>query len=232
MLEAEELRDELIACFQPKLLAGRSVLVTAGPTFEAIDPVRGITNHSSGKMGFAIARAAAEAGARVTLVAGPVHLPTPRGVRRIDVQSAAQMLAAVLPEAPLHGIFVATAAVADWRPANATEAKIKKDASGRVPALELIENADILATVARLPEGQRPWCVGFAAESHDLAQHARAKLQRKGVPLIVGNLGPATFGRDDNTLLLVDAQGERELPRGDKLSLARLLVAEIAARST
>jgi phosphopantothenoylcysteine decarboxylase/phosphopantothenate--cysteine ligase len=232
MLEAEELRDELIAFFQPKLLAGRSVLVTAGPTFEAIDPVRGITNHSSGKMGFAIARAAAEAGARVTLVAGPVHLPTPRGVRRIDVQSAAQMLAAVLPEAPLHGIFVATAAVADWRPANATEAKIKKDASGRVPTLELIENTDILATVARLPEGQRPWCVGFAAESHDLAHHARAKLQRKGVPLIVGNLGPATFGRDDNTLLLVDAQGERELPRGDKLILARLLVAEIAARST
>jgi phosphopantothenoylcysteine decarboxylase/phosphopantothenate--cysteine ligase len=142
------------------------------------------------------------------------------------------MLAVVLPEAPLHGIFVATAAVADWRPANATEAKIKKDASGRVPTLELIENTDILATVARLPEGQRPWCVGFAAESHDLAHHARAKLQRKGVPLIVGNLGPATFGRDDNTLLLVDAQGERELPRGDKLILARLLVAEIAARST
>ena len=230
MLEADALRDELIAHFQPKLLVGRSVLVTAGPTFEAIDPVRGITNHSSGKMGFAIARAAAEAGARVTLVAGPVHLPTPLGVRRIDVQSAAQMLAAVLPEAPLHGIFVATAAVADWRPANASVAKIKKDGGG-VPALELVENADILATVARLPEGQRPWCVGFAAESHDLARHARAKLQRKGVPLIVGNLGPATFGRDDNTLLLVDAQGERELPAGDKLSLARLLVAEIAARS-
>jgi phosphopantothenoylcysteine decarboxylase/phosphopantothenate--cysteine ligase len=231
MLEAAELRDELIAFFQPKLLTGRSVLVTAGPTFEAIDPVRGITNHSSGKMGFAIARAAAEAGARVTLVAGPVHLPTPRGVRRIDVQSAAQMLAAVLPEAPRHGIFVATAAVADWRPANATEAKIKKDGSGRVPALELVENADILATVARLPEDQRPWCVGFAAESHDLARHARDKLQRKGVPLIVGNLGPATFGRDDNTLLLVDANGNRELPTGDKLSLARLLVAEIAARA-
>jgi phosphopantothenoylcysteine decarboxylase/phosphopantothenate--cysteine ligase len=231
MLEAAELRDELIAFFQPKLLAGRSVLVTAGPTFEAIDPVRGITNHSSGKMGFAIARAAAEAGARVTLVAGPVHRPTPRGVRRIDVQSAAQMLAAVLPEAPLHGIFVATAAVADWRPANATEAKIKKDGSGHVPALALVENADILATVARLPEAQRPWCVGFAAESHDLARHARDKLQRKGVPLIVGNLGPATFGRDDNTLLLVDAAGERELPKGDKLSLARLLVAEIATRA-
>ena len=231
MLEAAELRDELIAFFQPKVLAGRTVLVTAGPTFEAIDPVRGITNHSSGKMGFAVARAAAEAGARVTLVAGPVHLPTPRGVRRIDVQSAAQMLAAVLPEAPHHEIFVATAAVADWRPAQATEAKIKKDGSGKVPALELTENPDILATVARLPAGQRPWCVGFAAESHDLLRHAREKLVRKGVPLIVGNLGPATFGRDDNTLWLVDAQGERELPRGDKLALARQLVQEIATRA-
>ena len=230
MLEADELCAALIAFFQPKLLAGRSVLVTAGPTFEAIDPVRGITNHSSGKMGFAVARAACEAGALVTLVAGPVHLPTPAGVRRIDVQSAAQMLAAVLPEAPQHDIFIATAAVADWRPASATEAKIKKDGSGRIPALELTENPDILATVARLPEGQRPWCVGFAAESHDLARHAREKLVRKGVPLIVANLGPATFGRNDNTLLLVDAQGERELPLGNKLSLARQLVAEIAAR--
>jgi phosphopantothenoylcysteine decarboxylase / phosphopantothenate---cysteine ligase len=161
-----------------------------------------------------------------------VHLPTPRGVRRIDVQSARQMLDAVLPEAPAHDIFVATAAVADWRPAQHIEAKIKKDGSGRPPALELVENPDILATVARLPEGQRPWCVGFAAESHDLLRHAREKLARKGIPLIVGNLGPATFGRDDNTLLLVDAQGERELPSGDKLDLARLLVAEIASRTT
>jgi phosphopantothenoylcysteine decarboxylase/phosphopantothenate--cysteine ligase len=230
MLEATELCDELIAFFQPKRLAGRSVLVTAGPTFEAIDPVRGITNHSSGKMGFAIARAAAEAGARVTLVAGPVHLPTPRGVRRIDVVSARQMLDAVLPEAPGHEVFVATAAVADWRPASSAEHKIKKDGSGRPPALEFVENPDILATVARLPADQRPWCVGFAAESHDLVRHAREKLARKGVPLIVANLGPATFGRDDNTLLLVEAQGERELPHADKLSLARQLVAEIAER--
>jgi phosphopantothenoylcysteine decarboxylase/phosphopantothenate--cysteine ligase len=230
MLEAVELRDELIAFFQPKLLAGRTVLVTAGPTFEAIDPVRGITNHSSGKMGFAIARAAAEAGASVTLVAGPVHLPTPRGVRRIDVQSAQQMLDAVLPLAPHHQVFVATAAVADWRPASFITQKIKKDGSGQVPALALAENPDILATVARLPEGQRPWCVGFAAESHDVLRHAREKLLRKGVPLIVGNIGPATFGRDDNTLLLVDAQGQRELPHGDKLDLARELVREIAQR--
>ncbi len=230
MLEAEELRDELIAFFQPKVLAGRDVLVTAGPTFEAIDPVRGITNHSSGKMGFAIARAAAEAGARVTLVAGPVHLATPRGVRRIDVTSAEQMLAAVLPEATLHEIFVATAAVADWRPAQAAGQKIKKDGSGQAPTLAFVENPDILATVAKLPPGDRPFCVGFAAESHDIVRHARDKLARKGVPLIVANNGPATFGRDDNALVLVDAAGERELPPGDKLSLARALVAEIALR--
>ncbi len=230
MLEATELRDELVAFFQPKLLAGRSVLITAGPTFEAIDPVRGITNHSSGKMGFALARAAAEAGAQVTLVAGPVHLPTPRHVRRIDVQSAREMHDAVLPLAARHQIFVATAAVADWRPAEATDQKIKKDGSGRVPVLALTENPDILATVARLPPAQRPWCVGFAAESHDLVRHAREKLQRKGVPLIVGNIGPATFGRDDNALVLVDAAGERTLEPASKIHLARELVREIAQR--
>ena len=232
MLEAAELRDALIAFFQPQLLAGQRVLVTAGPTFEAIDPVRGITNLSSGKMGFAIARAAAEAGAQVTLVAGPVHLPTPMGVRRIDVTSAQQMFDAVLPAAPAHDIFVATAAVADWRPAQPNAHKIKKDGKKLAPSFDLVENPDILAAVARLPAAQRPWCVGFAAESQDLARHAREKLQRKGVPLVVGNLGPATFGRDDNTLLLVDAAGERELPQGDKLSLARDLVREIAQRMT
>jgi len=230
MLEAVELCDELIGYFQPKLLAGRSVLVTAGPTFEAIDPVRGLTNLSSGKMGFAVARAAAEAGARVTLVAGPVHLDTPRGVLRVDVQSGEQMHAAVLPLAEAIDVFVATAAVADWRPAQAAEQKLKKDGSGRVPSLALSENPDILAAVARLPESRRPYCVGFAAESHDLARHAREKRVRKGIPLIVGNLGPATFGRDDNRLLLVDAEGERELPQADKLTLARQLVAEIARR--
>jgi len=228
MLEAAELRDELIAFFSVKSLAGRKVLITAGPTFEAIDPVRGITNHSSGKMGFALARAAQEAGAEVTLVAGPVHLATPRHVRRIDVHSAQQMFDAVLPEAPLHDLFIATAAVADWRPAALHEHKIKKDGSGQVPSLALTENPDILAAVARLPA--KPFCVGFAAESRDLLANARAKLARKGVPLVVANLGPATFGRDDNALLLVDAEGERELPRADKLSLARALVADIARR--
>ena len=228
MLEAAELRDELIAFFQPKPLAGKRVLITAGPTFEAIDPVRGITNLSSGKMGFAIARAAQEAGAEVTLVAGPVHLPTPRHVRRIDVASALQMHAAVLPLAAGQDVFVATAAVADWRPAASADQKIKKDGSGQLPGLALTENPDILAEVARL--SPRPFCVGFAAESHDLAQHARAKRIRKNVPLIVGNLGPATFGRDDNCLLLVDAHGERELATADKLTLARELVREIADR--
>jgi phosphopantothenoylcysteine decarboxylase / phosphopantothenate---cysteine ligase len=230
MLEAVELCEAVVAFFQPKRLAGRSVLVTAGPTYEAIDPVRGITNLSSGKMGFAIARAAVEAGATVTLVAGPVALATPAGVTRIDVKSARQMHDAVLPLASAHDVFVATAAVADWRPADAAEHKIKKAAGQGAPALALIENPDILAAVAALP--QRPYCVGFAAESQDVEQHARAKLEKKKVPLIVGNLGPATFGQDHNALLLVDACGTRALPHADKLTLARQLVAEIAARIT
>ncbi|MGV8824837.1 bifunctional phosphopantothenoylcysteine decarboxylase/phosphopantothenate--cysteine ligase CoaBC [Methylibium petroleiphilum] len=232
MLEAAELFEDIVAQLAPKPLAGERVLITAGPTFEAIDPVRGLTNRSSGKMGFALARAAREAGAEVTLVAGPVHLPTPRGVRRIDVQSAEQMLAAVLPLAATHGIFVATAAVADWRPARLAEHKIKKDGKKQAPSFELTENTDILATVAALPNP--PFCVGFAAESEHLAVHARAKLERKKLPLVVGNLGPATFGRDDNALLLVDARGEQPLPAdggtADKLTLARALVAEIARR--
>jgi len=231
MLEADELRDELIAFFQPKLLAGRTVLVTAGPTFEAIDPVRGISNHSSGKMGFAIARAAAEAGAQVTLVAGPVRLPTPRGVRRIDVQSAQQMFDAVLPLAPAHDIFIATAAVADWRPLAAAGQKIKKDGGGSAPMLALVENPDILATVARLPAAQRPWCVGFAAESENVVEHAKAKRVRKSVPLIVANHGPSAFGQDTNTLVLIDEHGAAELPPANKLTLARQLVEEVARRS-
>ncbi|WP_290904097.1 bifunctional phosphopantothenoylcysteine decarboxylase/phosphopantothenate--cysteine ligase CoaBC [Aquabacterium sp.] len=232
MLEPQELRDELVAFFQPKVLAGQRLLITAGPTFEPIDPVRGITNHSSGKMGFAIARAAAEAGAQVTLVAGPVHLPTPRGVRRIDVMTAQQMFDTVLPQAGQHDVFVATAAVADWRPASLSEHKIKKEGKKLAPTFELTENPDILAAVASL--AQPPYCVGFAAESEQLLAHARAKLLRKRIPLIVGNLGPATFGRDDNSLLLVDAHSERPLPadgsQADKLSLARALMAELAQR--
>jgi phosphopantothenoylcysteine decarboxylase / phosphopantothenate---cysteine ligase len=228
MLEPEQLRDALIAHFQPKLLTGRTLLVSAGPTYEAIDPVRGITNLSSGKMGFAIARAAAESGAIVTLVAGPVALPTPAGVTRVDVISARQMHDAVLAAAGAHDVFVATAAVADWRPADAADQKIKKVAGQGAPTFALTENPDILAAVAALPAP--PYCVGFAAESHDVEAHARAKLERKKVPLIVGNLGPATFGKDDNALLLVDAKGTRALPHADKLTLARQLVAEISQR--
>lgn len=232
MLEPAELLEELIAFFAPKVLAGHKVLVTAGPTFEAIDPVRGITNLSSGKMGFAMARAAREAGADVTLVAGPVHLPTPRGVRRVNVQSAQEMLLAVEQQAQSASVLIATAAVADWRPAAPSTEKIKKDGSGQTPALGFVENADILARVAqseRARSGQL-FCVGFAAESHDLLAHATAKRARKGVPLLVGNIGPATFGQDDNALLLVDAQGHRELPRASKRVLAQQLIADIAAR--
>ncbi|MFI8618319.1 bifunctional phosphopantothenoylcysteine decarboxylase/phosphopantothenate--cysteine ligase CoaBC [Acidovorax sp. NPDC077693] len=232
MLEPAELLEEVIAFFAPKVLAGRKVLVTAGPTFEAIDPVRGITNLSSGKMGFAIARAAREAGADVTLVAGPVHLPTPRGVGRLDVQSAQDMLVAVEQRAQDASVFIATAAVADWRPAAPSAQKIKKDGSGQTPTLGFVENADILARVAqsaRAVDGSL-FCVGFAAESHDLLAHATAKRARKGVPLLVGNIGPATFGQDDNALLLVDQKGHRELPRASKRVLAQQLIQDIAAR--
>ena len=233
MLEPHELLHDLIAFFQPKVLQGQHVLVTAGPTFEPLDPVRGITNLSSGKMGFAIARAAQEAGANVTLVAGPVHLPTPRGVRRVDVQSATQMLQACLAHVPAKGVMVATAAVADWRSAQASAHKMKKEASGQPPALDFVENTDILATIAALPQALSGalYCVGFAAESHDLLAHASAKRLRKNVPLLVGNIGPATFGQDDNALLLVDAEGATEVPRNSKRLLARLLVAEIARRT-
>ncbi|MDP3226904.1 MAG: bifunctional phosphopantothenoylcysteine decarboxylase/phosphopantothenate--cysteine ligase CoaBC [Acidovorax sp.] len=232
MLEPLELLDELIAFFAPKRLVGHKVLVTAGPTFEAMDPVRGITNLSSGKMGFAIARAAREAGADVTLVAGPVHLPTPRGVRRVNVQSAQEMLSAVERHVQAATVFIATAAVADWRPSSASAQKIKKDGSGNAPALAFTENPDILAIVAKSAhalEGDL-FCVGFAAESHDLLAHATAKRTRKGVPLLVGNIGPAAFGQDDNALLLVDADGHRELPRASKRVLAQQLVEEIALR--
>ena len=232
MLEAAEILEEVIAYLAPKSLEGERVVVTAGPTFEAIDPVRGITNLSSGKMGFAIARAAREAGADVTLIAGPVHLPTPRGVQRINVDSALNMRSAAVQSAQEASIFIATAAVADWRPAAAAEQKIKKDGSGQVPQMAFVENPDILAEVAHSPRAMAGelYCVGFAAESENLQANAQAKRVRKGVPLLVANLGPATFGKDDNALLLVDDEGVTELPRASKRSLAQQLVAEIARR--
>jgi len=232
MLEPDELLYDLTRFFQPKPLAGQHVLVSAGPTFEAIDPVRGLTNLSSGKMGFAIARAAHEAGAQVTLVAGPVGLPTPRGVGRVNVKSALNMQKSLDLLVPGATVFVSAAAVADWRPATSAEHKIKKDGSGEVPTLSFVENPDILAAIAASPRAKSGelYCVGFAAESHDLEEHAQAKRKRKGVPLLVGNIGPATFGQDDNALLLVDERGMKELPRASKLVLARQLVAEIARR--
>ncbi|MBF5003474.1 bifunctional phosphopantothenoylcysteine decarboxylase/phosphopantothenate--cysteine ligase CoaBC [Diaphorobacter caeni] len=232
MLEPAQIFEDLAAHLSIKRLTGHHVLVTAGPTFEAIDPVRGITNLSSGKMGFAIARAARDAGAAVTLIAGPVHLPTPRGVQRVDVKSAQQMFDAATVFANEASIFIATAAVADWRPAHASEQKIKKDGSGDVPALAFVENPDILAAIAhsKRAESGELYCVGFAAESENLLAHASAKRARKGVPLLVGNIGPATFGQDDNALILIDAEGHREIPRASKQTLADELVAEIARR--
>jgi phosphopantothenoylcysteine decarboxylase / phosphopantothenate---cysteine ligase len=232
MLEPAELLEDIIAFFQPKVLAGHHVLITAGPTFEAIDPVSGITNLSRGKMGFAIARAAHEAGAQVTLVAGPVSLPTPRGVARVNVKSAVNMLESSVDTAQTASIFIACAAVADWRPATAADQKIKKDGSGKTPVMEFIENPDILATIAQSDRATsgKLFCVGFAAESENLLAHATAKRARKGVPLLVGNIGHTTFGQDDNALLLVDAQGSQEMARAPKLQLARQLVREIAQR--
>ncbi len=232
MLEPEQILEDVISFLSPKVLAGQHVLITAGPTYEAIDPVRGITNLSSGKMGFAIARAAHEAGAEVTLVAGPVGLATPRGVTRIDVKSAQDMFDAVLGQVPLATVLVAAAAVADWRVTKPSVQKIKKDVSGQAPQLAFEENTDILATVAQLPRAQsgQLFCVGFAAESHDLSENAQAKRLRKKVPLLVGNIGPDTFGQDHNALLLVDEQGSRAMPHASKLSLARQLVHEISIR--
>ncbi|NDF05440.1 MAG: bifunctional phosphopantothenoylcysteine decarboxylase/phosphopantothenate--cysteine ligase CoaBC [Betaproteobacteria bacterium] len=231
MLEPDELLYELTALFQPKVLQGKKVLISAGPTFEAIDPVRGITNLSSGKMGFALARAAHEAGAEVQVVAGPVSLSTPYGVRRNDVRSALQMHAAVMAQVEHADVFIATAAVADWRPAQVAGEKIKKGQDG-LPDFEWIENPDILADVAASGRAQAGdlYCVGFAAETHYLQAQAQAKRVRKGVPLMVGNLGPATFGQDDNALLVIDEQGTLELPRASKLTLARQLMAAIASR--
>jgi len=230
MLEPEQLLAEIVAAFQPKIMAGKRILVTAGPTFEAIDPVRGITNLSSGKMGYAVARAAREAGAEVTLISGPTALATPFGVTRIDVQSAQQMMDAVNRAIDGQHVFIAVAAVADWRVANPSTQKVKKTESG-VPVLQFEENPDILATIAaRTTLAGHPYCVGFAAESENLVEFGAAKRERKGIPLLVGNIGHQTFGADDNTIILFDEHGHTILPRADKLSLARQLISEISKR--
>lgn len=228
MLEPADIVAELVASFQQKALLGRTVLITAGPTFEAIDPVRGITNRSSGKMGYALARAAHEAGARVVLVSGPTLLAAPHGVERIGVDSAAQMLDAVLARVGAADVFVSVAAVADWRPAASSATKLKKAPGVAPPPLALMLNPDILATVAALPAP--PLCVGFAAESEKLVEHARDKLARKGVALIIANQVDAALGADDSELVLVDAQGARPLARASKLEQGRRIVAAIAQR--
>lgn len=228
MLEPEEIVEDLVAFFQPKPLAGKRVLITAGPTFEAIDPVRGITNLSSGKMGFSIARAAREAGAEVLLVAGPTALGTPRGVVRTDVRSAQQMHDAVMSQLREVDVFIAVAAVADWRPAAVAQQKLKKANDSDTPTLQFVQNPDILAAVAARADA--PYCVGFAAESENLEQYGEQKRQRKGVPLLVGNIGHHTFGLDDNEIVLFDSHGMTRLPRADKLSLARELVGAIGQR--
>ncbi|MDR2507489.1 MAG: bifunctional phosphopantothenoylcysteine decarboxylase/phosphopantothenate--cysteine ligase CoaBC [Candidatus Accumulibacter sp.] len=225
MIEPEEILEDVVAFFQPKHLAGKKALITAGPTFEMIDPVRGITNLSSGKMGFAIARAARESGAEVTLISGPVNQPTPRGVSRIDVTTALEMRSAVLRQASGQDIFIAVAAVADYRPEAATAHKVKKDASAP-PTINLVQNPDILADVVALPDP--PFCVGFAAESQNLAEYAEKKRRAKKIPLIVGNLIQDGFGGDENTLVLFDEHGQTPLGPAPKIRLARKIMERIA----
>lgn len=219
MLEASEIAAALPGLLEAGPLAGKRIVITAGPTFEAIDPVRGLTNRSSGKLGYAVAQAAAEAGAEVYLVSGPTCLAPPAGVRRIDVQSAAEMHAAVLAQLP-SDVFIAVAAVADYRVDATATQKIKKSAEPLT--LQLIANPDILAEVAALPNA--PFCVGFAAETERLAEYAEAKRVRKNLPLLVGNLAQDTLGQDTAELVLFDNQGQHRLPRADKLTQARALI--------
>ena len=236
MLEPAEIMAALDAWAQPKLLAGKRVLITAGPTQEAIDPVRVITNHSSGKMGYALARACADAGAQVTLVSGPTHLPTPFAVDRVNVTSAAQMLAAVEAEVDQADIFIAVAAVADYRPTTNTEQKIKKTDAGLTVNLE--PTVDILAKIAKYNRNAPgksgpPFCVGFAAESEKVEQYGAEKRARKGIPLLIANHAQSAFGADENQVTLIDergADGATRLPKMSKLNLARAIVAEISAR--
>lgn len=226
MLEAEHLAQDVAAFFQPRELSGKKILITAGPTYEAIDAVRGITNRSSGKMGYAIAQAALEQGAEVRLVSGPSALARPQGARCVDVQSAAQMLEAVKQHVADCDIFIGVAAVADFRVAQPSAQKIKKGANSM--SLELVPNPDILAYVADLPNP--PFCVGFAAETENLAEHAELKRRTKKLPLLVGNLAQQAIGSDDNELILFDDSGSHALPRADKLTLARQLMMHIAQR--
>ncbi len=225
MLEPAQIVAEIEAFFAPKRLAGKRVLVTAGPTEEPVDPVRVLTNASSGKMGYAVARAAQEAGAEVTLVSGPVSLATPAGVARIDVRTAQEMFEAVKKRAPSSDVFISVAAVADYKVKNPSTQKIKK-ANGRAVTLELAENPDILAYVAGMKNG--PFCVGFAAESEKLDQHAKEKRAKKNLPLLAANLVQDAVGADTSSIVLYDDRGEHPLGTGAKLELARKLVEHVA----
>ena len=229
LLEAETIVAEIAALHGPKLLTGKKVLVSAGPTYEDIDPVRFIGNRSSGRMGFAVAQAAVEQGANVHLIAGPVHLPTPAGVVRTDVRSARDMFEAVMREIAGTDIYISSAAVGDYRSGDVSTHKIKK--SGGTLSLALTENPDILAAVGALKK--RPFVVGFAAETQKLETYARAKLERKNADLIAANLvgNGEGFDSSENEILLVARDGVERLGRSDKLSLARELVVRIAQRS-
>ena len=225
MTEPADVAADVEFFFRPKRLAGRRVVVTAGPTEEKIDPVRVITNTSSGKMGYAVARAAREAGADVTLISGPVALPTPAGVERVDVRSARDMFEAVKASVKGSDVFISVAAVADWRLKKPFGKKIRK-VNGAPPRLEFAENPDILSWVAR--QKNAPFCVGFAAESDRVAANAREKRARKGIPLIAANLAQKALGADDNAITLFDRKGAHPLGRGPKLELARKLVEHVA----
>ena len=232
MLEAAEILEGITAFFQKKLLAGKKVLITAGPTYEAIDPVRGITNRSSGKMGFALARAALEAGAEVQLIAGPCHLATPLEftgkIKRTDVVSAKDMHAAVMKHLD-SDIFFAVAAVADWSVKNASAQKIKKSTSTN-PTLEFELNPDILAEVSKKSSDKKPYCVGFAAETHDLEKHAEEKRIKKNIPMLLANLGPDTFGLDDNQLLIVEEKGSTKTNKLKKIALSREIIQLVSTK--
>lgn len=235
MLEPQEICEALIAFFQPKVLLGKKVLITAGPTYEAIDPVRGLTNRSSGKMGFALARASIEAGAQVHLISGPVHLETPLAftgqISRTSVVSAQEMQSAVMSHRDCD-LFFSVAAVADWRVNVPAEQKIKKAADSDSPTLNLIQNPDILFEYAQQQKSEGTFCVGFAAETENILEYGKKKIISKNIPLLIANHGPNTFGEDINQVTLIDARGAVELGPADKLSLARDIIHAVAQRLT
>jgi phosphopantothenoylcysteine decarboxylase/phosphopantothenate--cysteine ligase len=236
MLEAHQILEGVISFFQAKVLKGKKVLITAGPTYEAIDPVRGMTNKSSGKMGFALTQAALEAGAEVHLIAGPCHLETPLEftgkIRRTDVTSAEEMHSAVMSDLNFD-VFLSVAAVADWRVKNISSQKIKKEIAGSnvPPTLEFELNPDILASVSKSSiSNKKPYCVGFAAETNDLERHAAEKRVNKSIPMLVANIGPDTFGLDENELLVVEEKGQQRFARSNKLDLSRQLISLISTK--